>query len=100
MSEAVHILAIVTVAADKASTIENAICRCAAFSVKEEACKRYEISRDLEKAGRFTVSEIWVSQAGFETHLASSHFSALVEQVKTYDAQLDVIKTQPLEPKK
>lgn len=99
MSEAVHILALVTVAENKASVLEKAIQRCAAFSVKEEACKRYEISRDLEKVGRFTVSEIWASQAGFETHLASEHFSALVEQVENHGAQLEVLKTQPLEPK-
>lgn len=99
MSDAIHILAIVTTDADKAPALEQAVQRCAAFSLKEEACKRYEISRDLEKVGRFTVSEIWASQSGFETHLASAHFGELVEQVKAQDAQLDVLKTQPLEPK-
>ncbi|MXV45118.1 antibiotic biosynthesis monooxygenase [Saccharibacter sp. 17.LH.SD] len=98
MSEAIHILAIITTDADKASAIEKVIRRCAAHSLKEKACRRYEIARDAEKVGRFTVGEVWASQEGFKTHLASSHFGELAETVKAQGAKLEVLTLQPLEP--
>ncbi|MCT6812961.1 putative quinol monooxygenase [Bombella apis] len=98
MSESIHILALVTIAEEKAAQLEKAVQVCAGHSLKEEACQRYEISRDAEKKGRFMVSEIWASEDGFETHLASKHFGALAGFIKEHGAELEVIRQQPLHP--
>lgn len=98
MSEAIHILAIATISENKADQLEKVVQVCAAHSLKEKACKRYEISRDAEKKGRFTVSEIWASQAGFEEHLASEHFGKLASFAREHGAVLEVIRQQPLQP--
>lgn len=98
MNEAIHILALITIPEGKAAQLEKKVQSCAAHSLKEEACQRYEISRDAEKKGRFTVSEIWASQAGFETHLASDHFVELASYAEEHGAVLEVIRQQPLQP--
>lgn len=98
MSDAVHILALVTIAEDKAAQLEEAIRVCTKFSLQEEACKRYEISRDSEKKGRFMVSEIWANQTGFEAHLETEHFGELASFVQQNGALLEVIRQQPLQP--
>lgn len=98
MSETIHILALITISESKAAQLEKAVQACAGHSLKEKACQRYEISRDAEKKGRFTVSEIWASQAGFEAHLASDHFVALASYVEEHGAVLEVIRQQPLQP--
>lgn len=98
MSESIHILALVTIAEEKAAQLEKAVQVCAGHSLKEEACQRYEISRDAEKKGRFTVCEIWASKEGFEAHLASEHFGHLAGFAKEHGAELEVIRQQPLHP--
>ncbi|MCX5614492.1 putative quinol monooxygenase [Bombella saccharophila] len=98
MSEAVHILALATIAKGKAAELEKVVQECAKHSLQEKACKRYEISRDAENEGRFTVSEIWASQEGFEAHLATDHFGALADFAKEHGAELEVIRQVPLHP--
>ncbi|GBR30174.1 MULTISPECIES: putative quinol monooxygenase [Gluconobacter] len=97
MSQTVHITAVVTVAADHAAAAEHAFAACIVSSRKEEACRQYVVSRDIEKTGRLVVSEVWTSEAGFEAHLASPHFKALGEALGKLDAQLDIMKVRPLD---
>lgn len=98
MSEAVHIIAVITVPVSHTAQAEAACRRCIAPSRQEGACQRYNISRDLEKPGRFVADEIWASPAGFEAHLASPHFQALAGILHSLGAELDIMKVQPLSP--
>ncbi|QDH15179.1 putative quinol monooxygenase [Oecophyllibacter saccharovorans] len=98
MSEAVHIIASIIVPAAAASEAAEACRRCIGPSRREEACRRYEIARDLEQPGHFVADEIWATPAAFEAHLASPHFQALAAALQKLGAELNIQKVQPLEP--
>lgn len=96
MSEAVHIIALITVPAAKAEEAAAACSRCMTYSRKEAACRRYEMARDLETPGHFVADEIWATPEGLEAHVASPHFQALVATLKSLGADLKIMKVQPL----
>nr|WP_294914240.1 putative quinol monooxygenase [uncultured Neokomagataea sp.] len=97
MTQAVHVVAVVTVAPEKAPELQGELARCLRDTHKEAGCVSYTISRDLEKIGRFTAVEEWASREAFEAHLQTPHFQALAALSQTLDAQLDVMQLQPLE---
>ncbi|GEM16572.1 hypothetical protein NBRC3293_1069 [Gluconobacter oxydans NBRC 3293] len=97
MSQTVHITAVVTVPAEHAAAAEAAFAACVVASRKEEACRQYVISKDIEKAGRFVANEVWASEAGFEAHLAAPHFKVLGDALAKCGAQAEIMKVQPLD---
>ena len=97
MSQTVHITAVVTVPAEHAAAAEQAFAACVVESRKEDACRQYVISRDIEKAGRFVANEVWASEAGFEAHLVAPHFKVLGDALAKCGAQAEIMKVQPLD---
>jgi len=43
---------------------------------REEGCRSYVFSADLEDAGRFHIFEEWESQEALDAHFASPHMAA------------------------
>ncbi|WP_245528470.1 putative quinol monooxygenase [Gluconobacter morbifer] len=97
MSHLTSIVAVVSVSAEHAATVEQEFVRCTVASRQEEACKRYVVSRDLEKEGRFTAQEEWASREGFEEHLQTPHFRALARLLEKLGAKVDVLRVRPLD---
>ncbi|QCE33172.1 antibiotic biosynthesis monooxygenase [Acetobacteraceae bacterium] len=96
MSETkIFITATITVEPKMFASLEPVLRDCADLSQKEAACLRYEVGADVQKVGRFVLSEIWENEAGFKAHLATAHFKKLGETLKKLSGVLDVIQTTP-----
>ncbi|GBR47340.1 putative quinol monooxygenase [Neokomagataea thailandica] len=97
MLQTVHVVAIVSVAPENAPELQEELARCLRDTQMEDGCISYQISRDVEKEGRFTAVEQWISRSAFETHLKTPHFQSLAALLQRLDAQLELMQLEPLE---
>ena len=58
--------------------------RLVAETVKENGCKRYELTRDLRDDKHLLMLETWDSKAHLDAHMQSAHFKALSPQMNAF----------------
>jgi (4S)-4-hydroxy-5-phosphonooxypentane-2,3-dione isomerase len=86
---------IVEVAPDKVAEFIQYITEEAADArTLEPGCKRFEISRSLEKPNVFTLAELYVDEAALEAHRQTPHF--LLFKQRAQELALIVHKTAVL----
>jgi Uncharacterized conserved protein len=61
---------------------------------KEEGNISYDLHQDIQNPMKYTILEVWKSQAAIDAHNASAHFNAFVKAIegKVDSLAVDVIK--------
>lgn len=93
----VHVIAVINVTPNKAEALREELARCLRDTQGENGCISYNISRDVEKEGRFTAVEQWSSREALEAHLQTPHFQSLASVFQRLDAKLELMQLEPLE---
>lgn len=96
MTQPLHVVALITVAANHLDRIAAELARFVHVSRHETGCLHYEINRVLEHPGRFVVVEQWASQTALDSHMQTPSFLALTGLLQNLGAQLDIMTLTPL----
>ena len=93
MSE-LKIVAAIAVKQQYQSEIETALKTVVDATRKEAGNVSYDLHQDLKNPLKYTILEVWKSQAAIDEHNASAHFKAFVAAIdaKIDSLSVDVIK--------
>jgi quinol monooxygenase YgiN len=88
---------IYTFPAERADEAERLLAELRDFTIKEDGCLGYEVSRGIEDRATFVLYEKWRDQAALDAHFEMEHFKRLgMNGIRSFMTDRRSVRTNPI----